>query len=64
MSKTYTESQAKAIKKYLSNRGEYKLRVSKEKKAEYMAVARAAGMSLNEYIVAAIEEKISKAVEE
>lgn len=30
MSGTYTEARAKAIKKYLSNIGEYKLRTDKE----------------------------------
>lgn len=59
MGKKYTEAQAKATKKYLSNIGEYKVRVSKEKKDYYMSVAKEKGMSLNEYIIQAIEEKIS-----
>lgn len=60
MGKEYTEAQARAIKKYLSNIGEYKLRVSREKKEQYMAIAKANGMSLNEYIIQAIEEKIKR----
>lgn len=60
MGRSYTESQARAAKKYLSNIGEYKLRVSKEDKERYMAVAKSAGMSLNAYIIQAIEEKIER----
>lgn len=60
MGKEYTEAQARATKKYLSNMGEYKLRVSKEKKEYYMSVAKEVGMSLNEYIIQAIEEKIER----
>lgn len=59
MGKEYTKAQARATKKYLSSIGEYKLRVSKEDKERYMAVAKEAGMSLNAYIIQAIEEKIS-----
>lgn len=58
MGKGYTEAQARATKKYLSGIGEYKLRVSKEDKERYMGVAKEAGMSLNAYIIQAIEEKI------
>lgn len=59
MSGTYTEARAKAIKKYLSNIGEYKLRTDKEDIERYKAAAEKAGMSLNKYIIQAIEEKIS-----
>ncbi len=58
MGKTYTEAQARATKKYLLNIGEYKLRVSKDSKERYMSIAKEAGMSLNAYIIQAIEEKI------
>lgn len=57
---SYTDAQARAIKKYLKNIGEYKLRVSKEDKERYMSVAKKAGMSLNAYIIEAIEEKIKR----
>ena len=60
MGKEYTEAQARATKKYLSNIGEYKLRVSKEDKERYMSLAKSAGMSLNAYIIQAIEEKIQR----
>lgn len=59
MSGTYTEARAKAIKKYLSNIGEYKLRTDKVDIERYKAAAEQSGMSLNKYIIQAIEEKIS-----
>lgn len=58
MGKEYTEAQARATKKYLSNIGEYKLRVNKKDKERYMAIAKENGMSLNTFIIQAIEEKI------
>ena len=60
LSGTYTEARAKAVKKYLSHIGEYKLRVSKEDKERYMRIAKSAGMSLNAYIIQALEEKIQR----
>ncbi len=60
MGNKYTEAQAAATKKYLKNIGEYKLRVSKEDKEKYMKVAKNAGMSLNTYIIQAIDEKIER----
>lgn len=60
MSGTYTEARAKAIKKYLSNIGEYKLRTDKENIERYKTAAGQAGMSLNKYIIQAIEEKIDR----
>lgn len=60
MGAKYTEAQAAATKKYLKNIGEYKLRVSKEDKEKYMTVAQNAGMSLNAYIIKAVEEKIER----
>lgn len=60
MGNKYTEAQAAATKKYLKNIGEYKLRVSKEDKEKYMNIAKAHGMSLNAYIIEAINEKIER----
>lgn len=60
MGAKYTQAQASATKKYLKNIGEYKLRVSKEDKERYMSVARSSGLSLNSYIIKAIEEKIER----
>ena len=62
MGNKYTEAQAAATKKYLKNIGEYKLRVSKEDKEKYMTVAKNAGMSLNAYIIQAVDEKIEREV--
>lgn len=59
MGREYTEAQARATKKYLSNIGEYKLRAKKEDIERYKTAAEQAGMSLNKYIIQAIEEKIS-----
>lgn len=59
MGREYTEAQARATKKYLSNIGEYKLRTKKEDIERYKTAAEQAGMSLNKYIIQAIEEKIS-----
>lgn len=60
MGRKYTEAQAAATKKYLKNIGEYKLRVSKEDKEKYMQYAVSRGMSLNAFIIAAINEKIER----
>ena len=54
------EAQAAATKKYLKDIGEYKLRVSKDDKEKYMLAAKSAGMSLNRYIIQAIEEKMQR----
>lgn len=56
----YTEAQAAATKKYLKNIGEYKLRVSKEDKEKYMNYAKSCGVSLNTFIIQAINEKIER----
>lgn len=60
MGKEYTKAQAEATKKYLRGLGEYKLRVSKDDKKKYMAAAKSKGMSLNAYIIQALEEKIER----
>lgn len=60
MGAKYTEAQAAATKKYLKDIGEYKLRVSKDDKEKYMLAAKSAGMSLNRYIIQAIEEKMAR----
>ena len=60
MGNTYTKAQAAATKKYLKNIGEYKLRVSKEDKEKYMDFAKSCGMSLNTFIIQAVEEKIER----
>ena len=60
MGNKYTEAQAAATKKYLKNIGEYKLRVSKEEKEKYMDYAKSCGVSLNAFIISAVNEKIEK----
>lgn len=56
----YTEAQARAVKKHLATLDEYKVRMEKGKKAEYMEEAKKRGMSLNVFILEAIEEKIAR----
>lgn len=60
MSGTYTEARAKAIKKYLANIGEYKLRTDISSIERYKKAAEKDGISLNKYIILAIEEKIDR----
>lgn len=64
MGNKYTEAQAKATKRYLKSLGEYKLRVTKEDKERYMRIAKKNNMSLNAYIIQALEEKILRDQEE
>lgn len=64
MGNKYTEAQAEATKRYLKTLGEYKLRVSKEDKERYMQIAKENNMSLNSYIIQALEEKILRDKEE
>lgn len=58
MGAKYTESQAKATKKYLKGIGEFKVRVDKKKKEVYQKAADAAGVSLNTFIVSIVDEKL------
>lgn len=54
----YTEAQAKAVKKYLGNVGETKVRTSKDNMKRYREEAEKVGISLNQFIIDATEEKI------
>jgi len=56
----YTPAQAKAVKKYQSKFEDIKIRVSKKDKARYKAAAEKAKLSLNKFVISAIEEKTSK----
>lgn len=60
MSGTYTEARARAVKKYLDNIAECRVRVSEEDKERYKRAAKKAELSLNAYIIQAIEEKIAR----
>lgn len=56
-----SEAQKKASKKYLSEKVEdIRFRVPRGKKAYYKEAASANGQSLNQFIIDAIEEKISR----
>lgn len=54
----YTPEQAKWTRNYINRMGEIKIRPSKEDKVRYQEAAKQAGMSLNQFIISAIEEKI------
>lgn len=56
----YTEAQARAVKKYLGNIGETKVRAPKEDMEKYKEKAEQAGLSLNQFFIDAIEEKIAR----
>lgn len=56
----YTEAQARAQKKYLESLGEIRVRTTKEKKALIQDAAAAAGESMNEYALNAIEQRMQR----
>lgn len=57
----YTEAQKSATLKYLKeSTDELKIRMPKGKKQEYREAADKAGLSLNQFVIDAIEEKISR----
>lgn len=57
----YTEAQKRATMNYLKeSTDELKIRMPKGKKQEYREAAEKAGMSLNQFAIEAIEEKISR----
>lgn len=56
--KPLSEERKKSIRKYLQTLDEIKLRVPKGKKDEMRKHAFSAGMSLNAFILSAVEEKI------
>lgn len=59
--KSYTEAQARAIKKYLSEAvDEFKLRVPKGRKSEIKAHAESMGESMNQFVVRAIDETMQR----
>ena len=49
--KRYTEAQARSAKKYLAQFKEIRLRMKKEEKQEIEDQAKAAGKSVNQYIL-------------
>lgn len=56
----YTPAQAKAVKKYQSKFEDIKIRVSKKDKARYKAAAEKAKLSLNKFVISAIESAIEE----
>lgn len=58
MTKHY-EQRKKSNEKYLKTLDEIKIRLKKGKKEEYKKMAESEDMSLNSYIIRAIEEHIS-----
>ena len=57
----FTEAQKRANQKYLSETVEdIKIRVPKGRKAYYQNAASAAGVSLNQFAISAMDEKIEK----
>lgn len=50
----------RAVKKYLEKQSEIRVRVPKEEKKRYTDAARAAGMSLNRFMLTAADEKIGR----
>ena len=56
--KPLSEKRKKSIRKYLQTLDEIKLRVPKGKKDTLKKHASSAGMSLNAFILSAVEEKI------
>lgn len=57
----YTDAQKRAAEKYLSEKVEdIRIRVPKGKKEYYKAQAAAAGLSLNQFAVDAMDEKIER----
>lgn len=57
---TYTAARKKANKKYMDTLSEIRVRVPKDEKKRYTDAARAAGMSLNRFMLTAADEKIDR----
>ncbi len=55
MGSKYTESQKIATEKYMKDKHTIRVVVTKEKAAEYKALAEFSGKSLNQYIIDKIE---------
>lgn len=57
---TYTESQAKAIKKYLANKVQIRAWTTPENRERIKKAAEEAGQSADAYILEAIERRIAE----
>lgn len=61
MTRKYTQAQNRATQKYVKKTyDEFKIRMVKGKKAEYMEVAKSRGKSLNKYVLDLIEADIKR----
>ena len=58
MAEKYTEAQARASKKYLMSLAEVRIRMHPTTKEQMTDAAKAAGQSLNSYILEAVDERI------
>ncbi len=56
--KRYTEAQARACKKYLATKAEYKIRMSEETKEKIKKYAETANKSMNQFILDAVDHEI------
>lgn len=56
--KRYTEAQARACKKYLATKAEYKIRMSEETKEKIKKYAEVANKSMNQFILDAVDHEI------
>lgn len=57
----YTQAQNKASQKYVKTHlDEIKVRIPKGRKEYYQSAASAAGLSLNQFVIAAMDEKIER----
>lgn len=54
----YTEAQARAIKRYMADRATVSLRISKDEKERIERAAAAVGLSVNNYVKAAVLERL------
>lgn len=58
---TYTEARKRAVSKYLTETvEEFKVRVPKGQKAYYQAAAASEGLSLNAFVITAMNERIER----
>lgn len=57
---TYTPAQKKAIQEYMKGQAEIKVRMPKERIGIYRDAAAKAGLSLNQFAISAMDDKIRR----
>jgi len=60
MGAIYTEAQKDATKRYLQNFTECKIRVTPAEKERYKRAAKSVNLSLNNFLIQAVNEKIER----